>query len=696
MEDTKLTGSSHTATNGAGQTPTQSPSQSYVVMNADTSRSGIKRIVIDRDRSQSPTFGGLSFGSVGQYEKLRGTAFGELDPSDPRNSVITDIELTPVNHRGMVEYSMDIFILKPIDLAAGNRRILYDFNNRGQMRLGRLNSSILTNDPTTAEDAGTGFVMKLGYTVVGNGWDSVASGFDSMKIMVPIATNAGVTITGPSYEYIVFDNKPDSTKMLTYTAATPEKSQATLTVRARLNDVPTQIPLTDWDYTSDECTAIHLLPEGTLFKKSHIYEFTYTAKNPQVTAIGLAATRDFVSFLRHATAAEGNPISGVVQYTYSYSISQPSRALNDFQTLDFNKDETGQRVFDGILSHTGGGSGDQINFRFGQTDRTERNRQNHLYPECVFPFAHQVLTDHLSGKTSGRSERGAASNTSPKRFEINTSNEYWVKACSLLHTDTQGNDLPDPENVRFYMLSGLSHRVGNVTQRKKNQQFTNGVSPYATHRALLIALDEWVSQGIAPPKSKVPRRTHNAVFAVAQPGSQTGIVPQEELGWPTIPGVTYNGLITTRYLLDFGSEFDSGILSNYPPPVVGRPTYPIFVSKVDKDGNELAGVRLPAVEAPVATTTGWALRRNGFGENDGGESDGQHIPFAETKAERSAAGDHRLSLEERYQDHNGYVKAVTVAAQNLETERFLLPADVKNYIDAAQASDVLLAKSSSL
>ncbi len=188
----------------------------------------------------------------------------------------------------------------------------------------------------------------------------------------------------------------------------------------------------------------------------------------------------------------------------------------------------------------------------------------------------------------------------------------------------------------------------------------------------------------------MPRRACNAAFAVPLPGSQTGFVPQEELGWPTIPGVTYNGLITTRYLLDFGPDFDRGILSNYPPSVAGRPTYTIFVSKVDEDGNEVAGIRLPPVEAPIATTTGWALRRAGYSENEGGESDGQHIPFQITKAERLAAGDPRLSLEERYKDHDGYVKAVTKAAQKLEKQRSLLPADVQRYIEAAQASNVLL------
>jgi hypothetical protein len=655
-----------------------------LALSAQLAEARITRVEFDPARSQSPTFGGLSFGDVGQYEKLRGTAWGELDPNDPRNKVITDIQSAPRNGAGMVEYSMDVFVLKPRNLGQGNRRVLLDFNNRGEMRLGRLNQTALTNDPTTAAHAGDGFVMRQGYAIVGNGWDFGATDFVDMKISVP--TLAG--ITGQSYEYIVFDNATSSSFALTFPAATLDKSQAKLTVRPRLDDTPTTLGESDWEYNSDG-TAIRLLPAGTRFRQSYVYEFTYTAKDPVVSGIGLAATRDWITFLRNGTAAEGNPLAGHVEHTFSYSISQPSRTLNDFQNLGFNEGEDGRRVLDGILSHTGGGSGDQINYRFGQTGRTERNRQNHLYPEGVFPFAHQVMTDHLSGKTAGRSERCMATDTCPVRFEVNSANEYWVKAGSLLHTDTHGNDLKDPEHVRYYLVSGTSHGVGNITSRSTCQQFTNAVSPYRLHRALLVALDEWVSDGSKPPKSEVPRHDSRA-FAVPRPGFQTGEVPQAELGWPNIPGVTYNGLITTRYFLDFGSELDSkGLISNYPPSLEGRPAYPIFVSKVDEDGNEIAGVRLPEVAAPVATTTGWALRRAGFSENEGCEANGQHIPFKRTRAEREAAGDPRLSLEERYDSHKGYVNVVAARAKALQARRLLLAEDVQHYIDEAEASDVL-------
>ena len=656
----------------------------------------ITRIVIDRARSQSPTFEGRAFGpngSVGQYEKLRGKAYGELDPADPRNAVITDLARAPRNARGKVEYSMDIFILKPIDLTKGNHKVILDFNNRGEMRLGALNDAPLSNSPTTAAQAGNGFVMNLGYAIVGNGWDvGATSDDDGMTISVPVAKNPdGSSITGPSYEYINFDDAKNVKYDLTYPAASMDKSKATLTLRARLDDQPTTVPASAWEYVNEK--TIRLLPAGTPFKQSYVYEFTYTAKDPVVAAVGLAATRDFMSFLRHAekdTAGTPNPLAGHVRYTYSFSISQPTRALNDFVALGFNEDDKHGRVLDGMLKWTGGGSGNQINYRFAQTGRTERNRQNHLYPEGVFPFAYQVLTDHLSGKTGGRSARCTASKTCPKAFDGNSSNEYWVKAGSLLHTDTHGNDLPDPENVRFFLISGLSHGVGNVNSMGTCQHPLNPTSPFPALRALLVALDQWVTQGTEPPKSQVPRRTDGTmVQAVHRPGFQTGTVPQEALGWPTIPGVNYTGVITTRYFVDFGATLDKGIVSKYPASLAGRAAYPIFVSKVDRDGNEIAGIRLPPVEAPIATTTGWALRRAGFGENDGCEANGQHIAFKTTKAERMEAGDPRLSLEERYKNHDGYVAAVQKAAEKLEHQRLLLPADVQLYVERARASNVL-------
>ena len=642
-------------------------------------------------------FGGATFGDVGTYEKLRGKAYGAVDPNDRRNAVITDIELAPTV-AGKVEYSMDIFILRPADPSKGNGKLFMEVNNRGGKLYGDFNLSSGGNNPSTAAHAGEGFIMQRGYSLAWNGWDpSAPAGADRLTITVPMAGAPGA-ITGPSYEYIVFDNATTKLSALAYPAATLDKSQAQLTVKARLQDAPVVIPAEGWDYASATAggavgTAIKLAGDAA-FAQSAIYEFTYVAKNPVVAGLGLAATRDFVSFLKHADTDDfgnPNPLRGRASKAYAFAISQPARYLNDFQTYGFNEDDSGSRgrpVFDGVLNWLGGGNGVAINYRFSQTARTERNRQNHRYPEAPFPFAYPTMTDPYTGKVAGRGVACAATGTCPRVLEVNSSNEYWVKTGSLLHSDPQGKDLPrDPENARFYLLSGVEHTVGGGANSPGTcQQIRNTTNPNPALRALFVALEQWVEQGVAPPRSEVPG-PGTRVYSTPV-GNGVGVISREALGYPDIPGTTYTGVITVRHLFDFGPQFDNGIMTVNPPGFSG-PVYPSYVSRVDADGNEIAGVRLPPVEAPIATTTGWGLRAAAFGGPDGCEASGQWIPFKTTRAERLAAGDPRKSLEERYKNHADYVAAVAKAARKLEERRFLLPGDVQRYIDAAEASTVL-------
>jgi len=652
---------------------------------------GIIRIVIGQ--VESPTFGGRAFGKVGVYEKITGKAYGEVDPLLPQNARITDIQWAPRNARGMVEYAMDFYILTPADPQQQNHKLFAEIPNRGGKLFGGFNNSGGGNDPGADSREDEGFLMQKGYTMAWCGWDiSASAGNNNMTITVPVAKNKdGSSITGISYEYISFDNDKSTSYRLMYPAATLTKDEALLTVRSLLNDLPQTIPASGWEYTDEH--SLRLLPAGTPFQQSAIYEFTYTAKDPLVAGLGLAATRDLISFLRYAAKdAEGhpNPLAGKIETTYSFAISQPARYMNDFQTEGFNVDEQGRRVFDGIENWLGGGSGVGINYRWAQPGRTERNRQHHLYPEGIFPFAYPLLTDPLSGQRGGRLGGYPQPALCPKVMEINSANEYWVKTASLLHTDLQGNDLADPEPVRFYLVAGMQHGTGNGNSKGLGQQFQNPTRAEPVLRALFIALDEWVTQGKRPPDSEVPRRKDGtAVLAVANPGQLTGTVPKAALGWPDIPGVTYSGLVTIRHRWDYGDLFKQGIIKKYPRAPYNAPSYPNFVSKVDRDGNEVAGIRLPPVAAPLATLTGWALRRDGFGLNDGAESAGQQIPFALTKAQRLTAGDPRLSLEERYGDHGRYVEAVTKAAKELEARRFLLPEDVQRYIKEADTSKVL-------
>ena len=620
---------------------------------------------------ESPTFEGTSFGPVGAYEKLRWRVFGEVDPNDPHNLVIADLRLAPRNARGMVEYSMEVLVLKPISLTNGNHRLVYHMNNRGNIGiLGAFNDGGGGNNPTKAADAGNGFLMRHGYTVISSGWDpSVRPGNNRLTISVPVATNSdGSPVVGPSLEEFVVDDAMTMTGALTYPAVTLDKSQASLSVRVHYTDPPVVVPSTGWEYVDTQ--TIRLLPSGSPFQQGRLYEFKYPAKDPTVAGLGFVATRDLATFLRHAAAddnGQANPLAGNVQAIYTFGISQPARYMRDFVHLGFNEDERGRPVFDGILNWIGGGSGVFLNYRFAQPARTHRQHIGRWYPEREFPFANQVMFDPVTNKTDGRLRRCLTNNTCPKIFEVNSANEYWVKAGSLLHTDTIGKDLADPPNVRYYLMSSLPHSAGSgrgICAQPRNPLAVNPVL-----RALLVALDDWVISKTEPPASQVPRRAN---------GTLIPSMPRHLMGFPDIPGVTYTGLMTTGDLFDFGPSFDQGILTLPAPRSLGSP-YPAFVPKTDADGNDIAGIRLPEVTVPLATYTGWALRQSALGGDDLCDAAGQKIDFLQTKAKRLEVGDPRRSLEERYPNHRDYMSAVVRAATDLRKQRLLLEEDVERY-----------------
>jgi hypothetical protein len=653
----------------------------------------ITKIVIDD--VQAPTFGGVSFGEVGRYEKLVGRAFGELDPENPLNAVITDIALAPRNARGKVEYMTDVFILKPMDPTRGNNVLLCDVTNRGnKITYLPLNFPFKAppefppiNNPSTAEDVGTGYLMRQGYTIVWTGWDVTApAGNDRMTTTVPIASVDGKPIVGPALEEIVVDNAqnvtPDNEVFswpLTYPAATLDKSKATLTVRKSRADQPTVIPSEDWQYLDP--STIGLLPAGKKsFASGMIYQFVYPATNAKITGIGFAAVRDVVAFLHHSDADEQgtrNPLAGTLKWSIATGLSQSGRFHRPFLYFGFNQDEHKRQVFDGMMPYINGAGGGFFNYRFGQPNRTAFQRWSHVYPEQIFPFAYTSLTDPLTRKTDSVLARCAASGTCPKILEVNDSNSYWFKSAALAITTPDGSkDLPDPPDVRFYLLSSIAHGV--ASGRGLCQQLQNPISPGPALRALLAALTEWVVLGKEPPPSRVPRLSG---------GTLVPPLPQSAVGFPEIPGVSYTGVASVRELYDYGPEFDRGILSILPPAATGR-AYPTLVPKVTTDGIDLAGVQLPDMAAPLGTYTGWNLMTSVPKEEC--TAMGSFIPFATTKAQRLAAGDPRPSLEERYGTYSRYVQAVEAAAERLVAERLLLPEDATAYVEAARNQELNL------
>lgn len=637
---------------------------------------------------ESPAFAGRSFADVGQYERISGRIIGEVDPSDPKNATIVDIALAPKNPNGTVSYATDFQILRPIDRAKGNGRLLYEITNRGRTNaLQMLNDSKTANDVDSAGDPGNGFLMRQGYVLLESGWDLQQGAGKLFSIKVPVAKKAdGSTITGVATEEFVIDKgETPQRRRLTYPAATADKSKASLTVRKNYADEPIPVPESEWDYADDKLTSVKLT-SGNFggpgsFGPTALYEFTYVARDPLVVGLGFAAIRDVATFLREAKTDDkgvANPLAGDVRYIYTFCSSQPCRGMHDFVALDFNQAPgapgvAAARVFDGVLNWKAGASGIFMNYRFSQPARTHRQHIARWTPEFQFPFADVKFTDPVTGKTDYRQRRCDESKTCPKIFEANSSNEYWAKAGSMLHTDSDGHDLPGRANVRYYLFASFPH--GGGTGRGICAQPRNPIRPNQTLRALLTDLDAWVTKNEAPPADRLPR--------IAD-GTLVPPLPQSGMGFPQIPGVLYNGVHHTGDLFDFGKDFDKGILTVLPPRLVGTP-YPVFVPKTDADGNDIAGIRIPEVAVPVATYTGWALRADG---HDGCDAAGQRIPFAKTKAERMASGDPRLSLEERYPDHAAYVRAVTDAVEKLKAERLLLEEDAQAYIAAAQAAAV--------
>jgi hypothetical protein len=632
--------------------------------------------------TESPTFGGYSWPGVGQYEKLVGKASGEVDPNDPKNAVIVDLALAPRNARGNVEYSFDFYILKPIDLSKGSHKVMYEPPNRGRKTWSSLGRVPSGNDPGSITDPdvlANAFLMPRGYTMVWSGWDFSAGASTAnfnMTITLPIAKNPGnATITGPAFEYIV---SPGASYALNYPAATLDKSAARLTHRIHLDDTPVDIPATGWNYNA---TGTSISLTSGPFVANDIYEFSYTAKDPTVNGLGFAAIRDWNAWLRYETvddAGTNNPLANDISRIYTEISSQPGRLLNDFRHLGFNQAENGKKVFDGMMQWIAAGDGINLNYRFSQPGRTERNRQDHLFAEGVFPFANVTTTDPFTGKTDSRYAKCEATNTCPLGVEIYSANEYWVKAASLLHTTPDGTqDLADSPSTRNYFISSHQHGTGNAASKGNCQQFQNPLDSAPIQRALFLDLDAWTN-GTLPPASRVPKLSD---------GTMVPPLPQAGVGFPNIPGVTYTGLKTTRYLFNYGPGYydggPAGGVATINPPVItppyednllNGPIYPSFVPTTDSDGNDIAGVRLPDVTVPLATYTGWALR-SGPQANDGCESSGQYIPFAETQAERIATGDPRPSVQERYPSFGEYLSEVDRAIDGLVKDRLMLCED---------------------
>jgi hypothetical protein len=647
---------------------------------------------IEITKTESPAFGGRSFGTVGQYEHLEGVAYGEVDPNDPLNANIQDIALAPRNARGMVEYSMDISILKPRDMSRGNRTLLYDVVNRGnRLAIQRFNIVL----PGSKID--DGFLQSRGYTLVSSGWQGdLTPGGNRLTIRVPVARAAdGSVITGQvRTEYNLA--KPAASLPLgargsrAYEPATLDNASATLTARIRQSDARVAIPHDRWAFSDCSKTAFPGTPSGKHiclrdgFDTNHIYELIYTAKDPLVLGLGMAATRDLVSLLRHGAGAPPNPLGGAIRTTLLFGSSQSGRMARTMLSLGFNQDEDGRTVFQGMIPHVSTARV-ALNIRFAQPGRDAglQHIEQH-YPGTDWPVAWSPSPDPVTGEAGGLLDRCMAAKNCPKIVQTVTDTEYWQRGMSLITGDPSGQrDLVIPDNIRIFHFSGTQHsgvRPGTTPSRGICQLLHNPNSYHYHMRALLIALHDWVIEGRAPPASRYP--------TIA---SGTLLPPKPELfEFPKIPGVAFTAMHNPRTIYHRGPKFNvrniSGIMIEPPTPIRNMP---VLLPKVDRDGNSIGGVRSAVLQAPLGTYLGWNYRAAGYGEGDLCDNAGGFIPFANSKAERLKSGDPRLSLEERYGSHDGYVATVRKAAERLAQERLMLPEDVEGAVAFARASKVL-------
>src|SRR5712671_2110614 len=457
-------------------------------------------------KTRQPLADGRKFDHVGCYEQLDGTAHFAVDPAHRLNCAVTDIDLAARDADGLVHFSADFRILTPEDPQRGNHRLLFDVPNRGnRLALATFNGVPRPFNPAGPTDAGNGFLMRHGYTVVWCGWQHDVPEADGlMRIKVPEAQIDGRPVSGRVM--VGFQpSKPIQVQLLSdrghrpYPSDDLDNPNAVLLVRDGEEARPRTIPRESWSFARLEARRIVPDPNHvyltTGFEAGRIYEVIYTTTGAPVIGLSLLAARDIVSFLRHSNGAD-NPCAGDIQHAYAFGASQSGRFLRQLLYLGLNEDEAERIVFDGVLVHIAGGKrGGDFNQRFGQPSAS-------LHPTMsnAFPFNETASTDPVTGRHDGLLERLAARRMVPKVFFTNSSTEYWRGDASLIHTDATGaRDVAPAASSRFYHFAGAQHSAGtlpltdtNPVDGARGQQALNSVDYNPLLRGALVRMDRWV------------------------------------------------------------------------------------------------------------------------------------------------------------------------------------------------------------
>jgi Alpha/beta hydrolase domain len=634
---------------------------------------------------RGPLAGGRVFGPVGAYERIKGRLHYAVDPENPANARIVDLALAPRDARGLVTFAGDFFLIRPKDLGRGNHRLLYEVDNRGNLgMLAFFDDAPWSNDPKTAADLGNGFLLRQGYSLLWSAWNwDVLPGDGRLQIELPVPTANGAPITGPVAAEFVLMRPTQSAAFMWgnsrgYLPVDVDEPAARLTVRDTPTGARKPIPRDQWRFADPTRVSY-----DAGFVPGRIYEVVYTARDPRVVGLGLAAIRDSISFFRFEAAdASGrpNPLAshGVpdAQAALAFGISQSARVLQHMLLEALHVDEAGRMVFDGALIHVAGGGKGSFNHRFAQTTRHPSELEDQQYPADFFPFATTPEVDPVTGARGDLLARARAAGALPKLVYTMTSTEYWTRSASLLHTDVEGaRDLPFAPNARLYLFASAQHGNWRAAGRGPYQNCGNPLDHRPPMRALLLALDAWTTRGTAPPASIFPTLADGTLGSVAVYRS----------AFPAIPGLPLPSRNLQPPRLDLGPRFATRGIADKQPPGFGPP----FITRVplpDADGNDRGGIRLPEVAVPLGTYTGWNLRLPEVGAPDHlARWSGSFFPFPRTEAERRAAGDPRPALETRYRSRADYQAKIGAAAAALVEKGFLLEADVATIATRAGA-----------
>lgn len=611
--------------------------------------------------SRGPAFDGKVFEDAGAYEKIVAIAHLRIDPQHPANRAIVDLDKAPTSG-GWVRYDTDVILLRPRDPARSSRVLVLDIPNRG----GKLGLEMINE--ASPREAGNGFLMRRGHTLAWIGWQGnigLAANGEVAGTAFPVARQNEQPITGTSVEEKVFDDiKPLGSMDLAYAAASGSQEGAVLTVRAHGTATPLALPASAWRYKSP--TQIEIT-RARGFDAGAVYQFQYEARDPIVMGLGMAALRDVTSHLKSGMpdgAGQPNPLADIKpDVTLALGVSQPGRFLRDLLWQGFNADPRGGKVFDGAMPLIAGSRKSFVNRRFGRPERYSTQHLNHWTYGDQFPFSYAVTRDPVGGTTDGIFARCQASGTCPKLMHVDSSLEFWQGRASLVATDGAGKDIALPPGVRAYLMSSTQHMTADRAIVGVCKWTNNTAQQGPAVRVLLDHLVAWARSGKEPPASRFPQIA-SAMLTTPQ---------RDAVGFPDLGkiGVGYPEGLNELTVVDYAS---------FPPRPLLDKRYQVLVPMADADGHDIAAIRLPDVEVPLATYAGWNLRRSGFAEGQLCGLNGLSVPFAATPR----AGDPRRALSQRYQTRLEYAKAVAVAARALRDDGLLLDEDVTRFIERAK------------